>query len=166
MKPEELVDLIERSFHERSLNGGMTQRQAWEIDDQRIPLAQGHTRNHQPDITDDWRKVDSIDDTCFFEFHQKAWKYYLPAAFRIAILENKDRILPSSLAFFLLPTTGNDGDRFDPHSWSPEVFVKTWGFDTLQAYCITRVLEYLNSGYDDLENLQFKKWIELYGRDR
>jgi hypothetical protein len=165
MKSEELIYLIEISFHERSLSGGITQKLAWEIDDKRIPLAQGIVRDPKPDIVDDWRKVNSVDDSCFFDFDEKAWKYYLPAALRNAILVERDRILPSALAFFLLPTSANDGDGFDHQCWSPEKFVKTWGFNQLQAHCIAKVLEYLNAEYDDVEKQQLRKWIELYGRN-
>lgn len=164
MKPDDLISLIETSFPERPLNGGVTQAQAWEIDDRRIPLSPGLKRDSVPEIIDDWRKVKSVDDSCFFEYEEKAWKFYLPATLRNAILEG-DKFLSTYLAFFLLPTAANDGGGFDHKSWSPETFVKTWGFNQQQAYCISKVLEYLNEDYDDVERMQLQKWIKIYGKN-
>lgn len=164
MERDELITLIESTFTERALNGGMTQKQAWEIDDKRIPLSAGRTRDPRPDVIDDWHKVESVDESCFFEFDEKAWKYYLPAALRNSIRDG-DKYLSSSLAFFLLPTAANDGDGFDHKSWSPENFVNTRGLNQLQAYCIAKVLEYLDEDYGDVEKTQLKKWVNLYGKN-
>ena len=162
MGKEDLIRLIEACFPEKGLNGGISQKQAHEIDDRRIPLAPGVVRNDET-IMDDWRKLTSVDDSIFFELDLNGWHYYLPACLRTDLLSGFG--LGDSLMFFLLPTEANDDERFDHSSWSPSNFIETWEFNKVQANCIANVLNFFRTEFNSAEKMQLKKWLEMYGEN-
>ena len=161
MELRELLHLLESSFADRSLEDGMTERQAQEIDDLRIPLPPEKQRGPESSIKDDWRKLPSVDESCFFEFDNKAWRYYLPIALRAALL-SECRDLGTSLKFFLLPGQYVFDTR-DYREWSPAEFINTRNFNSSQAHCIAKILQYLDLDLDSEEQIQLQKWLELYG---
>jgi hypothetical protein len=154
MKSQELIALLEATFTERSLGDGMSQRRAHEIDDLRIPFAPGFTRT-EDDITDDWRRVSAVDPSCFYDYDDKGWRYYLPAALRNYLLAGEDS-LDHDLKFLLLP---------EESEWSPNDFVERVGLNDTQAKCIARILQHFSSDLDEKEQQQLAKWIEAYGKD-
>jgi hypothetical protein len=160
MNVEDLIRLIEDSFTERALNGGISQRRAHEIDDARMPLAKGVVRL-EDDIIDDWRKLPNVDDSIFFDLDELGWRYYLPAVLKNSLLSTYG--IGGDLLFFLLPTRANNDERFNHETWSPSDFVACWGFNRAQAHSIAKVLEHFAADFDDVEIMQFKKWQELYG---
>jgi hypothetical protein len=166
----DLIRELEEVFPPLSLDGGVSLRQAYLDDDEWVSVDDPRMQQaYDQDVTDDWKKISDQELASFFNSFSvftyldlKGWRYYLPAAIRLA-LRDFDSEAETWTYMSLTQIHLDCRERM-----APQAFIDWLQFDLKQARFITRWLKYCleqKKSHQDIspdEEMRVNDWVNTY----